>query len=144
MNFEYDLFIAYHGSNNPKGSLAKAEEIYSYLTERGVKVFLFSHNANKDIFATPQMAQVSHKFLLVANGTISTDKLGYLSSKYILQEIRSYEALYYRGDVLEGDKRVYCYDGLTSEKGSQLNPAFNNVPNFENNSLEDIYKWVIK
>src|SRR5690554_572047 len=88
IEYEYDIFIAYHGTNNPKGSYKKAKEICDYLKVQGFKVFLndYSYNEKDEGIGfneTKFIIQRSENFLLVFNDSIYLDEYGMIPNKYI-------------------------------------------------------------
>ena len=50
INKEYDIFIAFHGSSDEDGAVKQAEIIYNYLTDNGLKCFLFSKNSDSSVY----------------------------------------------------------------------------------------------
>lgn len=86
-SYDYDFFIAYHGTNDPKGSYEKAKNICDFLKDNGFKVFLNDYSSNMDdadlgFNETKYIIQRSNKFLLVFNENIYRDEYGMLPRKY--------------------------------------------------------------
>ena len=60
-----DLFIAYHGTYDGRGSLQKARDLFYYLESKGVKCYFFPNETNEYFANTPIAVKNSKKFLLV-------------------------------------------------------------------------------
>lgn len=81
-NFIYDLFIAYHGTNNPNGSYKVAKGIATFLTTLNYKVYLHqftydkAHPSHKDTpyDCTWERIMESRCFLLVVNDDVPRKK----------------------------------------------------------------------
>lgn len=149
----FDIFIAYHGSSTPDGSLNKALSLYFYLKEKGWKPYLFfACDGNGKFTSTPTIVMRSRAFLLVANGSISADKNGKLNSTFLNDEIA---AFYIKMDTLKNEDsdyrarfKAYTYGGLDGYKLTYLNGVFAGVPVFEEKdeqkSFEEVNDWLTK
>ncbi|MBQ1826430.1 MAG: hypothetical protein II126_00535, partial [Erysipelotrichaceae bacterium] len=144
---ETKVFIAYHGTYDKNGSLAKAQEIYRYLTEAGVECYLFS---GESAFAdTPEHAGSCDKFLLVCNEHIIVNEDGAIDTTHsngIYQELRLFTRRIYHNEVSDGDARVYGFGEFTSTMGSRLSRYFTGVAHFTEirNGGQPCYDQVLK
>lgn len=139
--YDYDFFIAYHGTDNPKGSYIRAQTICDLLTSNGYKVFLngYSHLV-KDLdlrfVETTNVIQRSKRFLLVFNDDVPKDNNGMISRKNNDGKPNQLyeELLCFRGLVLN-DKRnnkqhlKYYYCGVKLTRS--------NIYNFLNNFYQE-------
>ena len=85
--YDYDFFIAYHGTIDPNGSYQKAKEICDFLKGYDYKVFLNDYSSNEvdsdlGFNETRYIIQRSNKFLLIFNDNIYRDEFGMLPRKY--------------------------------------------------------------
>ena len=162
IDYDYDFFIAYHGTNNVNGSYEKAKEICDFLKIHNFKVFLNEYSFNADdndlgFNETTNVIQRSHRFLFVLNDSIYLDKNGMIPRKYenhkpnqLYSELRMFSSL------VDDDLRNYKNDFKCFYDGSKYNKS--NIYNFLNcayregtygNSnccyfeLEDILKFTI-
>lgn len=145
---QQDIFIAYHGTYDNDGSLAKAKELFYYLQSVGIKCYFFP-NQNNDYFAnTPIAAQKSDKFLFVCNNNVDVNEDGSIRNNGVFQEVTAFWNCIYEGKRKRGDAKVYAFDGFTSEKANELHLAFQGVAHFDENlsspekAFEDVANWV--
>lgn len=145
---QQDIFIAYHGTYDNNGSLAKAKELFYYLQSMGIKCYFFP-NQNNDYFAnTPIAAQKSDKFLFVCNNNVDVNEDGSIRNNGVFQEITAFWNCIYEGKRKRGDAKVYAFDGFTSERANELHLAFQGVAHFDENlssqekTFEEVAKWV--
>ena len=146
---DFDLFIAYHGTNNETGSLNKAREIYDYLTAQGFNCFFNPiSNADGAFVNTPIIARHCKLFLLVANPTLKVDQWGEITEDTpgLYNEVMAFYNLFFeKRGVRAGSARVFAYNGLTAMQANNLHIVFNGTAHFEESAggkqrLED---WVI-
>ena len=118
---KFDIFIAYHGNEN-SGSLTYAEEIYHLLKEKRVdgrklEVFLQTEvNGTGQFSVTPQIAQNSSLFLLVASNIIPREENGTILQKdsqglekRLYQEVNAFaESIFYRKNPSTSTRVVAC------------------------------------
>ena len=148
MDERYDLFIAYHGTNDSRGSLEKAKEIFFYLEPRGIKCYLFVTTDSSYFGETPQFVAKSGKFLLVCNQNIGIASDGSIINNGVAQEIKVFYNMIYANNRRDGDARVFAYDGLSAKAANDLHIAFNNVAHFvedpiqPDRTLEAVLRWV--
>lgn len=122
----FDVFLGYHGTNDPNGSQAVAERLYDILSfENKVKVFLQTKtNVVGDFKGTPIIASHSTVFLLVANNTIPVNSLGRVpEGKDIAEEMKRfyYEKVYGKGT---NPAKVFACGGLDYDKAKKLHVMF--------------------
>lgn len=146
---DFDVFIAYHGTESPRGSKPKAQEIYDLLTARGIDCFFFPvTNLTGSFSDTPTIAKHAKLFLLVANGTIPTNTRHEVSGVGLYNEIQAF----YSGHCFRevgggsGKARVYAYDGLPADRADDLHILFSGVAHFVEGAaadpLGDLVRWV--
>lgn len=140
---EFDVFIAYHGTNDPLGSKAKAEEIYRYLSQFAECFFLPVTYPQGDYSDTPTIAKHAKLFLLVANDNIPLNdqqELKATNSDWLRQEVDSY----YSAHAAQKAK-VYASGGLTAMKANNLHVAFGGTTHFVEGDtvdpIQDLTKW---
>lgn len=121
--YDYDVFIAYHGTNNPNGSYAKAKEICDYLKLNKLRVFLNDYSSNSSdtdlgFNETRNVIQRSNKFLLVFNDNIPRDRFGMIPRKYSDNTVNQlYTELMMFTSLVDDDLRTnknqlkFFYDG---------------------------------
>lgn len=128
---ETKVFIAYHGTYDENGSYRKALEISRYLSDAGIKCYLF---AGDTAFAdTPEVAGSCDKFLLVCNEHIKVNEEGAIDTTHsngIYQELRLFTRRIYHNEVSDGDARVYGFGQFTSTMGSKLSRYLTGVAHF--------------
>lgn len=133
---EFEVFIAYHGTNNQKGSLKKAEEIYNFLTSNNIKCFFNPITNGSGRFGdTPFYASHSKLFLLVANSTIEVNNYSEISGSGLYNEIDAFRGAIFNSRERKGSARVYAYDGLSASIASRLDVLFNMTEHFEEDVL---------
>ena len=87
MIYDYDFFIAYHGTINPNGSYEKAIELCDILKNNGYTVFLNNYSAtynDRDLGfnETRNVIQRCKNFVLVFNDNIYRDRFDMIPRKY--------------------------------------------------------------
>lgn len=143
----FDVFIAYHGTDDPSGSIGKAEEIYNLLASLGINCF-FNPVTNKGgrFGDTPTCARHSKLFLLVANSHLKTNGYNEIVSPGLYNEIDAFRGVIFNDPARKGNARVYCYDGLTVQQADRLDTIFSMVEHFEEgprtNAQEKLIQWI--
>lgn len=146
--FQFDLFIAYHGTNDPKGSCHRAEELYEFLTQKGIKCYFHPRASSLDYDRTPIMASKSANFLLVCNKNIETDEGGVISSYDLNQELKGFTNLIRRRSRKTDNIRAYTFGGLTAEMANDLSPHLLTLDHVDENICDKsvcfrkVYKWI--
>lgn len=144
-----DVFIAYHGTYNNNGSLAKAKELFYFLQSQGVKCYFFPNQTNDYFANTPIAAQKSSKFLLVCNNNVEVKEDGTIGNNGVYQEVTAFWNCIYEGKRQRGDAKVYAYDGFTSQKANDLHLAFQGVAHFDESlssadkCFDDVLRWIL-
>ena len=144
----FDVFIAYHGTESKSGSMEKAREIYNLLTKNGINCFFNPHSNSGGAFVnTPIIARHCKLFLLVANKSIKVDKWGEISDDTpgLYNEIMGFYNLFFeKKGVRAGSARVFCYGGLTAERANNLHILFNGTAHFEEPSdgIAKLVEWI--
>ncbi|QWC00211.1 DUF2075 domain-containing protein [Mycoplasmatota bacterium] len=132
-DYDYDLFIAYHGTNDPDGSYIDAKELSDYLSENGVKVFLNNHKCLQidddcGFDETWHVIQRSKNFILVFNDNIYKDSRGMIPRKYpdgkpnqLYKELKTFSALV-DNDLRTNRKNLrFLYTGNSLTKANAYN-----------------------
>ncbi|MBQ2723679.1 MAG: HD domain-containing protein [Clostridia bacterium] len=143
----YDIFIAYHGTDDAFGSMQKAKEIYYFLVKNfdGINVYLNPiSNPSGGFDITPEVACSSKLFLLVANSHLDRAKLTATYGKYLYAEVMAFYNSVRQNP--NGRARVYAFDGLTAESAGDLHPMFGGSAHFQDNknnvAKERLLEWV--
>lgn len=134
-SYDYDVFIAYHGTENPNGSLPAAKAICDFLEKNGYRVFLYGYRCNdadEDLGfdETYRAVQMSEVFLLVFNDAIPIEKRGGMLRRknldgrpnQLYREIKTFRDLFndgrrkvkqfkafYSGNTLQNDDEIYNF-----------------------------------
>lgn len=135
---EFDIFIAYHGTNNPLGSMRKAWQIYEHLSQFADCFFLPVTYPEGDFSDTPTIAKHAKLFLLVANDNIplnDKDELQATDDNWLHPEISSY----YSAHVARKAK-VYACGGLSAAKANNFHVAFGGTAHFVEGESDDPMK----
>lgn len=146
---QQDVFIAYHGTYNNNGSLAKAKELFYFLQSQGVKCYFFPNQTNDYFANTPIAAQKSHKFLFVCNGNVEVKEDGTISNNGVYQEVTAFWNCIYEGKRQRGDAKVYAYDGFSPQRANDLHLAFQGVAHFDESlsspdqCFDEVLRWVL-
>ncbi len=125
---EFDIFIAYHGTNNPMGSKQKAWELYEHLSQFADCFFLPVTYPEGDFSDTPTIAKHARLFLLVANDNIplnDKNEIDATDDNWLHPEVSSY----YSAHVARKAK-VYACGGLTAAKANNFHVAFGGTAHF--------------
>lgn len=145
---DFDVFIAYHGTEDVGGSMNKAREIYEILTERGLNCF-FNPVSNPDgaFVNTPIIARHCKLFLLVANPTIPVDQWGEITEDTpgLYNEVMGFYNLFFeKRGIRAGSARVYAYGGLSASQANNLHIVFNGTAHFEEKSggMKRLLDWI--
>lgn len=151
MKKKYDVFIAYHGTYSPTGSKVKADIVYKYLTERGLKCYYFPEN--KDMNFKYTIHEIPHCtcFLLVVTTGLHTEegKINPAWNFELASEVNSMYALTLQNKRSIEDSHVLaCGDDWYKGSECNLNDLFANRIHFYMNSkddpLDDIYNWIVE
>lgn len=156
---KFDIFIAYHGAID-EGSAAYAKEIYSILKDKRVngrklEVFLQTEvNYAGQFSITPQIAQNSTLFLLVASNIIPREENGTLLQKdneglekRLYQEVNAFaESIYYRKNPTTSTRVIAC-GGLRLDEAARLHFIFNGKNNFYYDDIvsdktNEFFRWI--
>ncbi len=148
------IFIAYHGTDDPNGSVDKAKEIYSFLKSNGIDCYFFPECGSECFGNTPTEASLSELFILVVNKGIrkSLDSKGALKNPDpIYKEIQYFgNQKIYKDAYLESKIKAYCYDGFSCDEANSLHPSLCNVSSLDESKLgkdrcfNDLLKWAQK
>lgn len=130
-SFEYDVFIAYHGTYSENGSYAFAKKLCDVLTSNGLSVFLNGYcynNCDKDVGfnETTRIIQKSRQLVAVINDFAPKDEYGMIlrvnkdgGLNQFYQELKTLNDLINIGerDHKSSFKFYYCggmsdYDGI--------------------------------
>ena len=143
LHADFDIFIGYHGTEDPAGSIKKAEQLFEILSYSGkTKPFLQTKiNISGNFKSTPIIASHSKLFLFVANEKVTTDKNGELDSVDINEELSAFYNLQAYGT--SGKARVFAYGGLDHERAARFHIMFNGAANFKESSEEDGFKKAV-
>lgn len=144
----YDVFIAYHGSYEQNGSKKYADEIYEYLTSKGLKCFYFPRSA-KDIYKANIIEVLkSRTFLLVCTNGLHTDK-GRIDNTHhyeLSTEIDAFYAMTQMGNITVKEAKVIACGEFMKGDEMHLHELFANRThiyyNGEESVLATIYNWV--
>lgn len=143
---EFDIFIAYHGTNDAEGSINKANEIYNLLKDN-YKVFFNPITNPRGRFGdTPTIAKHSKVFLLVANSNIKLNQHGEIVSPGLLNEIQAFQSAIFNNPSRNGSARVFAYNGLTAEQSDNLHVIFTMTEHFEEDpngvAIRKLFEWI--
>lgn len=151
----YDIFIAYHGSYDAGSAVGVAEQVYEYLTSKGLKCFFFP-KTNRDVYKRNIIdAMRSKKFLLVCNEKlkITPEKTIDPGHHYeLLTEIDAFYSLTQLGDDVRviDSKVLVCGDYMNERrKGDECkyHPLFANRVHLyysdedKENIFNSIFEW---
>lgn len=160
-NFDYDVFIAYFGTDRPDGTYKEAKEICNLLKERGLSVFLnnYSHiEKDKSLKFTETWHALyrSETMLFIFNENVDKDASG-----LIVRELpdgstsQIYEELSFFHNLIDMGQRKTKYDARFFYTGKRLNkfniyPFLNNYfpPLTQGNSsccfmnYDDLSEWI--
>lgn len=136
---DFDVFIAYHGTNDVNGSLEMANYVYEQLSKIA-KCFLMPISAPTSGFTdTPTVATHSKLFVLVANDSIPLNNKGEIKNPGLYNEIDAFYKAHF--DNNPGDyARVFAYNGLTAKKADSFHVLFRGHPHFED-SINKLIDW---
>ena len=159
--YNYDVFIAYHGTRNPNGTYENAKKLCDELTKNGLRVFLNGYSCNEGdedlgFSSTTRIIQKSKMMVLVINDNAPVDGNGMLKEKnddgslnQLNQELKTMNDLINtsRRTHKTGFRFLYC-GSLTSadEIYNYLNVFYHELSYgfeccFTDNS--DIVRWAI-
>jgi hypothetical protein len=127
---KYDVFIAYHGTNDPNGSYIVAKAIADELKKSGFSVFLndylcFPDDEDLGFNETCYILQKADVFLLVFNDFVSRDELGMIMRKYddgtpnqLYHELRTFTDMVNTGERTNRKNLRFFYSGNRISKDS--------------------------
>lgn len=145
---DFRVFIAYQGTYDKEGSISKAEEIYRFLIDQGVKTYFFPRMDDKKFGETPIIASHSDLFLLVANPNIKINAMNEIGSSGLQKEIKAFYDQIYKNKRQQGNARIYAYGGLSLEQADGLHLMFNNMEHFsedlfgKDQAYQKLIEWV--
>ena len=138
-NFIYDVFLSYHGgqSNSVNSSYQKAEELKSYLNDKGLSVFLCKDTASSDFYdAINQGILQSKHFILVA-----CDKN--MLSKWVYDEIKQFDSLRKNGEKPNGMIGAYIFGDLQPSDLYKFNSVFSSIDiKFGEDGFASLYEQI--
>lgn len=152
-NWEYDLFIAYHGTESEKGSSNKATDIANYLRSKGLSVFCHTLQTHVNFGEiTLNAASNSRLFILVANGSIERDSRGRMTSRWINDELGYFKRAHSNStEYVLSHSIIYAYDGMDAQSAEKLHNLFvgsahieEKSSNFSDLSYIEIANWVFR
>ena len=141
----FDVFIAYHGTNNPNGSLEKALQIYNLLSKQYKCFFNPISNSAGSFMNTPIVSSHSKLFLLVANNSIELNDQNEVLSPGLYREIEAFYRAHFNDIQSSGSARVYAYEGLQTIKANNFHIVFNGSAHFSEevaNVEQQLMHWV--
>lgn len=140
----FDVFIAYHGTDNPNGSLNKALQIYNLLSKKYKCFFNPVSNSTGSFMNTPIVASHSKLFLLVANNLIKLNENNEVLSPGLYREIEAFYKAHFNDIQNSGIARVYAYGGLKINKANDFHIVFNGSAHFSEdiaNAEQQLINW---
>ena len=154
----YDVFIAFHNSGDDSGSGKQAEAIYKYLTENGIKCFLFTESIESIYKANFVKIMQSKLLLMVCNSNIalkSNGEIDFRKNYHLYVELDSFFALT-QSDAFDksiNDSAIlyFANDGnhKLANSPEQMHPLFNNRNSFyfadgtdDEDAFENVLDWV--
>ena len=90
MTQDFDVFIAYHGTNDDKGSMQTAADVYSELSKNAKCFFMPISAPTRGFTDTPTIAKHSSLFVLVANDSIPLNDRGEIVTAGLYNEIDAF------------------------------------------------------
>lgn len=141
----FDVFIAYHGTNNPDGSLDKALQIYNLISKKYKCFFNPVSNSAGSFMNTPIVASHSKLFLLVANNSIELNGNNEVLSPGLYREIEAFYKAHFNDIQNSGIARVYAYKGLKVTKANNFHIVFRGVAHFSEditNTERQLMNWI--
>lgn len=163
---KYDLFIAYHGTNDPKGSYQNAKRICDFLKNNGYEVYLHGYSCleeHKDIQwnRTWEVVDECQCFLAVVNDNVAVNSTGRLGNDYnehesqIRSEVDSFYDLinrnmrnrddfnfFYCGKSKSGEQQVEFFRVLHSQILNGHNRVLSWTEDNEEQQFNDIKLWL--
>ncbi len=148
----WDVFIAYHGTYDENGTCKKAEELFDFLTDNGIRCYFFPKMPGAKFGDTPKKVGDCSYFLLVANGNIGLKlqdgKL--METDPVYAEMDAFYDIHIASDRTQCDRiRVYATDGFCDQKAGLLYPAatcgvehFDTARDGEENSKIKLLSWL--
>ena len=144
----FDLFIAYHGTNDENGSMQAAEDLYRTLQGKIECFFNPITNPGGAFGQTPVFASHSRLFLLVANDSIPLNDRLEVASPGLYNEIEAFYGSRFHSKDWHGKARVFGYNGLTAQKADRFHVIFNMAEHFctenigRDAALKKLFKWL--
>lgn len=142
---DFDVFIAYHGTNDADGSMKKAKDIYEILSKYAKCFFNPVTNPTGRFSDTPKIASHSKLFLLIANPSVAVNRKQELVSTGLFKEVDAFYQANFNNQA-GGLARVYAYNGLTSVDAEKFHLVFRGAAHFseeESDQCEqNLVHWV--
>ena len=144
----FDLFIAYHGTNDESGSMQFAGDLYRILQGKIECFFNPVTNANGSFGDTPTVASHSRLFLLVANDRIQLNDRQEVASPGLYNEIEAFYGSVFHTKNWRGKARVFGLNGLSARKADRFHVIFNMTEHFcasdigEKSALDKLFHWI--
>ena len=159
--YDYDVFIAYHGTCDENGTYPAAKKLCDMLTENGIKVFLNNYQCNENdrdlgFNSTTRIVQKSKSLVLVVNDSAPIDGNGMLLQKnddgtlnQLNQELKTFN------DLINTARRTHKSGFKCLYRGTLT--SMDNIYKYLNSfyqelsygfdccclEFEDILKWVL-
>lgn len=164
----YDLFVAYHGTNNPQGTYAIAKELCDYCEKEGYSVYLHGYSClaeHKDVQWNRTWEIVDHCqcFIAIVNDYAPNNSTGHLGNDIGEQESqiraevdafydlisrsmanRSDFNFFYAGDKLKGEAQVNYFRKLHSQLMNGHNQVIAWTSGGPSDNFNLILEWLEK
>ena len=161
---QYDLFIAYHGTNNPQGTYAIAKELCDYCEKEGYVVYLHGYSCmteHKDVQwnRTWEIVDRCQCFIAIVNDSAPRNSTGHLGNdigdqeSQIRAEVDAFYDLvsrnmanrsdfnfFYTGNKLKGEEQITFF----RELHSQLINGHNQIIAWNAGTPADNFKLILK
>ena len=159
INTNYDVFIAFHDSSGKDNALNEAKEVYEYLTNQGIKCFLFSEDHSSSLYKANFLKIMQSRLLvMVCNSNLKTTEIGeidYKNNYHLYVELDTFYAMTQSDEGLKSinDSAIVFFnetgDLKLSSSPEKLHPLFNNRnsffivdPNDGDEPFEQLLEWV--
>ena len=144
LNEDFDVFIAYHGTNDAKGSLETAAYVYEQLSKIARCFFMPVSAPTRGFTDTPTVARHSSLFVLVANDAIPLNAKGEITTAGLYNEIDAFYKSHFSERPGE-HARVFACGGLTAEQADAFHVLFSGYPHFDDSvpdPMSRLIHWV--
>lgn len=150
MKKKYDVFIAYHGSYEDGGSRSYADQLYSFLSEKGLRCFYFPASG-KDVYKSNILdVMQSQIFVLVCTNKMHIDQNGKIDPQYhyeLSTEIDAFYALTQIGEMSTKKAKVLVCGECERGREMKLHELFANrthlYANYTENVNDQLYNWIL-